>query len=867
MTPGKRKRHYDHFRTLTAGSGKNVSRLPRILQSTLNRFSPAELRTRRGRLDKAQKELGLHYAIADNESHNEPSYDLDLAPLVLAAREWDTLSSGVIQRTRAFNAFVEDIYGEQEILRQRAIPYPLVLRDPAFLREVAHLPAVTRAPLLFGAVDLFRNGSGEWTVVENHYALPFGLSYALQHRRILSGAIPELFARFNVHPVAGFSSELIEALRARSERESPRIVLLTDTATGHAFFEESFLARRMGIPTVQPEDLLVRESRVFLRTVGGLEPVDVIYRRIRSTALDPVSLGSTSGKGIPGLLSCLRKGTVQIVNSPGCGIADNKGLMRYSDVIIRYYLHEEPILKTIPAFDCGDPDQADYVWRNLSRMSVKPVQGEELVAHFFRNRLHTPMQKDARVILRNHPEYVAAHPWLRPQALPRFTGRTFSAQPFFLRLFVILGDRPRVLPGGLCFQKTGRGPAAALDTFGGSKDVWVESSPEASARAAKRTSPAPPLYDYHVGSRAAECLYWIGRYTERAENTARMLNVLEMVRWEELGPAGQASYWPLWLAVAAATGQSDHFRRDKPPADTLRFSRKLVFDRNDPASVLLCLRAARNNAQAIREFLTPEVWDVLAALLDAVEKAAPRGRLARDRLRETCQFVVDQSAHLQGKAGRTMARDEGWHFFQMGRMLERGLCTVAVMDRALAEAIAAADDHATENPDLTALLRILSSLDAYRREFRSRAYVDRVAELLWQSTEAPSSVAYCAESLRESLRRILARQPQPPTTAVFDRAETLCSHIRGISCAAAFPWQPDDPEYSKPLESGRLEEMKKRLETENSHLEAGFTSIHQLLEDTYFSHLHLLVNRAMVSPPGAAKAVDTGKTRSRKAAE
>jgi uncharacterized circularly permuted ATP-grasp superfamily protein len=296
-----------------------------------------------------------------------------LLPRVIAAHEWALLERGLIQRARAFNAYIADIYGPQRILHDRGVPHEIVLSDPAFHRQLIGLPIRDNlyAPLV--AVDLVRDAAGGWQVLENHFSTPFGIAYVLQSRRMLAQAFPELFATVDVAPVAPFAAQLAELLRTRSPRPNPHAVLLCRGEDNQSYFEESFLARSLGIAMVQPGDLLVRESRVFLKTIRGLEQVDVIYRRIESSSIDPIAFGQSRFQGVPGLVNCVRKGTVAIVNAIGSGVADNRAILRYSDQIILYYLREKPLLKTVPTFTCRDVDQAAHVRHNLASMVLKPI--------------------------------------------------------------------------------------------------------------------------------------------------------------------------------------------------------------------------------------------------------------------------------------------------------------------------------------------------------------------------------------------------------------------------------------------------------------------------------------------------------------
>jgi uncharacterized circularly permuted ATP-grasp superfamily protein/uncharacterized alpha-E superfamily protein len=792
------------------------------LFATLNRFSRTELEARRERLDRATRELGVHYAVVDDQPIDDQEWQLDILPRLLTADEWSLIERGLIQRARAFNAYIADVYGDQRILRERVVPYEIVLSDPAFHRQLIGLPKPGDAHAPVGAMDLVRNPDGEWQVLENHFSTPFGISYVLQCRRMLAQAFPELFETSDVAPVAPFVAQLAELLRARSTRPDPRIVLLCRGEDNQSYFEESFLGRNLGIPMVQPADLLVRESNVFLKTIRGLEQIDVIYRRIESSSIDPIAFGYSRFQGVPGLVNCVRKGNVAIVNAIGCGVADNRAILRYSDRIIHYYLHEKPLLKTVPTFTCRDQDQALHVLQNLDQMVLKPIHDLNTMQKYYGAQLDLGGNRDLRPALASRPELLVGQPRLAPSRAPRFQNGHFVSRTVFLRAFVLLGNTPVALPGGLTRQalSSADGPRLTIMT-GGMKDTWVPSiSPGAPAVAA--AAPEAAGEEFSIGSRVAEMLYWMGRYLERAENTARQLNILETVRWDALGREAQSLYWPLWRAVATSTGQAISTRKT-PPRNLAALTRAFVLDRHLPASVHSCVRGAIANAASIRDIVSPELWQVLNQLgLQLEAHSTPKRGQPRPRLREICQLVVDETRRAAGVAERTMLHDEAWQFFRVGTRLERSIDTLSILHALLGPAGRAELGRLDQETDLIALLRLLCSLDAYRRAYRSRAYLERVVALMLRNSANPSGVAHCLRQLRLALANL---QTHPD----FDAADSLLRELEGLSAIC----ENFDP--ARVLATGGpdlLGDLRRQVE-----------GLHPRLEDTYFSHQHLYARK------------------------
>ncbi|WP_309387368.1 circularly permuted type 2 ATP-grasp protein [Cerasicoccus frondis] len=841
--------HKDHFRDYAstprdeAFGGAAVASPYKAIVQALNECSQHELKTRQQRLDRAAAELGIQFAMPGERSREGIDWKLDLFPRVLSAEDWDVISRGVIQRAQAFNDYISDIYHEQKILSERVLPFELPLRDPAFHRSFSGIESHAGRYCLTGAFDLVRMPDGEWQVLENQLATPIGVSYILQNRRLLAQCFPELFATMNVAPVASFSTYLAEALRAQTDVANPNIVLLTRGETNQTHFEEGFLARHMGISVVRPADLLVRDSHVYLRTIRGLERVDVIYRRVESSTVDPVATPGGNFEGVPGLVNVLRKGNVSIVNALGAGVADNRAILRYSDRIIGYYTGRRPILPTAPTYHLSDPDQREFVYEHADSMILKPVQDHASLRQRlgWKGLLDTPA--DVLRLAKHHPEYCVAQPIISPSQLPRFSGGEFAPHTVFMRAFFILGEDPIVLPGGLTRQTSRHHRSGRLSINAeGMKDTWAPA--EAIIDQDVPITPTITGERISIGSRTAEALYWAGRYLNRAENTARQFNTLENLRWDQLGLMDQQAYWPLLQAIAAATSHTKYAKRKKPPRDTLKFSTQLVLDPSEAASVSSCVLSAQFNIGSVRAAISPECWQTLRELVIYLNNQF-RGRTSRSRLRETSDRVVSEVARFHGLAERTMLHDDAWQFYRIGGFLERALGVLYLLEVALPRAAETyrADDE--ESTDLTALLRLNASLDAYRREYRSRAYLDRVARLLLLSPNNPSSVNFCLRNIRYAIGTLSISGERDVGEGVVAGIDALIDYLEALPINSMFPSPvPGLDAGGVPEEAPRVRPdlIKKQLNA----LTKEFEKLHENIEDVFFSHQYVYARSPML---------------------
>lgn len=841
MPPAARKRdyfkHYDYKRDETRdGAGQlRADYAPCI--AAINALAPGELKLRQSRIDRAAVELGLHFGGLSGKRRPENTWQLDLFPRILSASQWEVLSAGILQRARAFNAYIRDLYGEQNILRNRILPYNVVLGDPAFHRPFTGIDATDPYPCLFGAVDLIMNPSGDWLVLENHLATPYGLAFVLQNRRMLAQAFPELFKVVEVCPVASFTTQLLETLRNAGPGADSRIVLLSRDDSSQAFFEESFLARHMGIALTRPGDLLVRESQVFLKTIRGLEKVDVIYRRLESSSIDPVALPQIEFAGVPGLVHCARRGSVKIVNALGSGVADNRAILRYSDRLINYYLNQKPILRTVNTYHMSDRDQASVVEEFSQEMILKPIQDHSALGQLLGGRLPYGNTGQMLRLAKRHPEYFVAQPYLQPSRLPRFDDGRFQGRSVFLRVFFMLGANPVVLPGGLTRQGLEtQQPKRNKVISEGMKDTWIPLAAHPSPVDHQEREVRIQRRDFSISSRVAEALYWIGRYLDRAESTARQLHILEDIRWDQLPQAARQSFWPLWRAVAAATGQADIAARKTPPPSTLATARQLLLAGDEPASILSSIRSAQFNAASIRDFINPETWQVLAELLLFLEEESSLKRMTPARLHALTEHVVAEVARIWGTAERTMLHDDGWQFFRAGTFMERAISNMTLTAFTLERNLKTFHRREEEDPDLAALLQLLGSLDAYRRAYSSRAHLDRVAHILIQSPNNPSSVAYCLANLRYVLGTLTVDRENRAANSLLIELERMAETLRALPIESIFPDSIEIQDSGQERYQADLRGCLQRATTAFDQIQEQLAALHEWIEDAYFSH-------------------------------
>lgn len=438
----------------------------------LRRLLPAAYFARSAAIDRSYLSQGITY------SHHgrEQAFPFDLLPRLIDSAQWEGLRAGLVQRVRALDLFLADAYGPRRAVADGVVPNRLLATCAGYVRAMVGVRPTADRWIHLSGIDLVRDVEGVWRVLEDNLRCPSGLSYVVQNRASMRRAFPEAFGDHQVEPVDAAPRMLLEALRAAAPEgvERPQVVVLTPGPANPAYYEHAFLAQRMGVPLVEGHDLAVRERRVWLRTTAGREPVDVIYRRLDDVFLDPASLRPDSLLGVPGLMQCLREQRVAVCNAPGTGLADDKAVYAYVPDLIRYFLGEEPLLAQVPTYLLERDDERAHVLANLSKLVVKAVDGAGGYDLLIGPRSTADERRAFARRVRAEPRRYIAQETIALSRSPVLVDGHFRGRHIDLRPFVMYGDTPQVVPGGLTRVALEEGSLVVNSSQGGgSKDTWV----------------------------------------------------------------------------------------------------------------------------------------------------------------------------------------------------------------------------------------------------------------------------------------------------------------------------------------------------------------------------------------------------------
>jgi uncharacterized circularly permuted ATP-grasp superfamily protein len=445
-----------------------------LLVQKLASMSDEDIRTRQVAAERALLTRGITFNVYGNDAGAEKIFPFDIVPRVIPAKEWRAIERGLVQRVRALNLFLSDVYGPKKILAAGVIPAAVIASASSYLPACEGIRPPKDIWCHIVGTDLVRDRDGQFYVLEDNLRTPSGVSYVLENRQVMKRTFPHVFDQLRVRPVDGYPSRLLETLQHLSPVSAPTVVVLTPGVHNSAYFEHSFLAQQMGVELVEGRDLVVLDGYVHMRTTRGFQRVDVIYRRIDDSFLDPDELRADSMLGVRGLLDVYRKGRVALANAPGTGIADDKVVYAHVPKMIEYYLGEKPVLPNVPTYVCDDDQDRRHVLEHLPELVVKAANESGGYGMLIGPQASRAEIEDFRARIEAKPRDYIAQPMLGLSRVPTLVGDTVEGRHVDLRPYVLYGEDVFVMPGGLTRVALRRGSCVVNSSQGGgSKDTWV----------------------------------------------------------------------------------------------------------------------------------------------------------------------------------------------------------------------------------------------------------------------------------------------------------------------------------------------------------------------------------------------------------
>jgi len=716
------------------------------------------------------RESGATYNPVEEEGERTRPWELTFVPLTIQASAWEYLEKALSQRVRILEAILDDLLGPQRLLRERIIPAELLFSNPEFIRTYHGLPKVGGVRLHIIATDLARDVDGSWWVTGDRTRAPSGLGYLVENRIVTSRSYTRLIRQHHIRRLAPFFMKLRQTFESLAPRPTlnPRVAILTPGQKSYRYFEDTYLARYLGYTLVQGRDLAVRGGALNLKTLGGLLPIDVLWRHISDDQCDPLELNPSAVEGVTGLLQTVRNGNVAVANCLGSKLAQTPALLPFIPAAARFLLSVDPILPTVPTYWCGRPESLRHVLANLDDLTIRPafaIRGDRPTRP---SELSSAAKEELIAAIKAHPHQYVAQPDATRSTTPVW--QDGKMQPWYvaLRTFQIQSaSGVEVLPGGLVrVSPTTDGIDHAHGAVQLGQDCWVLADAPVDGNTTLLPSPNQALRLVRGGaelpSRVAENLFWLGRYSERAEAIARLLRTT-LMRLTGEQAALSATELPRLIAALAAIGQIEPdyavegLSGNLPGLDEALPRSLYTIDQQRGLSP--SVTAMANQATAVRDRISLDAYRIIRRIEDELVQSNEPGTQfdARSAINRLSRLITDLLA-FSGLGQESITRTLGWRFLQLGRRIERACQTAELLRATLVSGnyVRKGETNATtdERPVLEAVLEASDSVMTYRSRYLLRIEPAATLDLLITDETNPRSILFQLERIAEVMDQL-----------------------------------------------------------------------------------------------------------------
>lgn len=724
--------------------------------TALDTMGSEELDRRRREAQRLLRENGVTYNVYGDEQKLPRPWRLDPVPLLISSEEWTVIEAGLKQRAKLLDMILKDLYGKQTLLKKGLLPCELVFAHQGFIHACMGTIPKHGKQLSVYAANLVRGSKGRLWVLDDRAQAPSGVGYALENRVVMMRILPDILKETRVHRLSGFFKEFGKQLAgmARHNKDNPRVVVLTPGPFNETYFEHAYLASYLGYTLVQGDDLAVRDGHVWLKSLAGLQPVDVILRRVDDSFCDPLSLRSDSRLGVPGLLEAVRRGNVAVANPLGSSVLENTALLAFLPGLARHFLNQDLILPSVATWWCGQKREREFVLANLDKLIIKDINRRQVNDLIFGGTLDSRQKDELRAAIIAKPHWYVGQEQFSFSTIPAFIDHHIEPRNAVLRNFVVAdGEDYRVMPGGLTRVAKDKDSLIVSNQIGGiSKDTWVlVDKPEQPAPAIASVS--RPQWQgggtESLTSRSADHLFWVGRYLERIDGSARLLRtILSIYRdSQEFNDTLDSQCLSVLLpALAQMTGVRPGFSVGKAgqwqalEAEILSLAR----DGKRIGSLSANIQAWVYAAFSVRDLWSQDTWRSVDAIQHRWQQRTLTGI---EPLQSSLDELIVGIVAFTGLTNESMSREAGWLMLDSGRRLERALLLAALLHGALLKR----HDQALLQHVLEAVLVATDSFSVYQRRYRAVMQLPMLLELLLFDPNHPRSVAYQLQQLSQHI--------------------------------------------------------------------------------------------------------------------
>jgi len=748
----------------------------RAFVSRLAALGSDEIRARFEAADRYLKDSGVFYRVYDEPGTGERPWPLSHMPLIMAPDEWAQIEAGVIQRARLIEAVLADCYGRARLVAERRLPAAVIAGSPDYLRPLVNAaPDGTRHVFLY-AVDLGRSPGGYWWVIRDRAQAPSGLGYALENRIALSRSISGIYRSYDVERLAPFFDDLRSGLARLRQPGDAGTCLLTPGPHNETYFEHAYLARHLGLRLVEGVDLTVQEDKVYLRTVAGLRRVNALLRRVDGEFADPLELNGSSQLGVAGLVQAIRQGNVVLANALGSGLAEARALRGFLPALAEPLLGENPLMPNVATWWCGQEAEREYVLENIDRMVVAPAFTRTVAGAVSDGpwvMAETSAKERRRIIeaITTRGIDFVGQETVTLSTTPAWADGKLEPHPFIFRVFVAATENGySVMPGGFALIGDKNDVrAVSMQRGARSADVWVLSDgpvPQTTAPSVRRQVPIRRATSA-LPSRAADNLFWLARYIERAENTLRLVRALAS-RLSERREARRADT----IGIADLLFRCGAAPNPPLPGDIGQSAAAAMFDAGLDGALPTLVAAARRTAFVIRDRFPTDAWraiEDLSAFALSLDGSIGSPREVYDKANTALRMI----AAVNGFQLENMNRLAGWNFLKLGLSIERALATCRYVRR-----FGIAENVSPEELDL--ILELGDTQITYRMRYPFGAAAAPVLDLVLLDRSNPRSLAFQLSRISVHLNALPLLPPDNRPTPALATSERLLAAVSAL---------------------------------------------------------------------------------------
>ncbi|WP_031528377.1 circularly permuted type 2 ATP-grasp protein [Dyadobacter crusticola] len=798
------------------------------LFATLEKLGLDELKSRNQEIIGKLRENGVTYNVYGSPDGMNRPWQLDPIPFLIEQKEWNHIAKGLQQRAILLDLMLKDLYGPRNLVKDGIIPAELIFDNTGFFRPCIDIKVPGANQLILYAADMARGPDGQMWIVDNRTQAPSGSGYTLENRVVMSKLLPELADGMYVSKLAPYFNNLQSTILrlADKSKDAPNIVYLTPGPSNEAYFEHAYLASYLGYTLAQGDDLLVRNGCVWLKSIDGLQKVDVILRRIDDDWCDPLELREDSRLGVPGLLQAIRMGNVQVVNAPGSSVLENHAFLAFIENISQYFLGEKLIMPSVATWWCGHTKELNYVLDHLDELIIKKANRKTKFRSIYGRLLSYQQKEEVKRMISQSPHEFIAQQEVSLSTTPSLIDGNIVPRYAALRAFMVADEKGyHVMQGGLTRSSPVKDRFVISNQYGGlSKDTWIVSDKTEDIQE-KISLPSPAAVNKHVSlpSRSAENLFWVGRYCERTMAVIKFMNITINVLNLDRNFGGSAKQEHIKVLLQSVTHLSatypgfldegtDHFQ------DPYNEIIDLISNTNRPGSIASNIGAFLNAVGAVRNQWDLEIWRIVDLIDNGFHEIRNASSMNSNNIQKTLDGLFNNMFTFLGVIAESMPRDNSFLLLETGKLIERILSRISVIQ----SNFGVRNSQAVENELIEATLINHHSLVNYRQIYKSHLSVEAMLDMVLLEKTLPYSLVYMLDELNKNLAQL------PITT----RGDRLNEAERSVLKAATLVKLANVADLCK---SNRVSE-RTELFSLLSEVSKLISSVSTSLTNMYFSH-------------------------------